>query len=40
MRSYELAHAYHDQLLGFDDLDIMAAWKRPPQLYSGNNVGN
>jgi len=25
---HELAHAYHDQALGFDDPEIMAAWKR------------
>jgi hypothetical protein len=25
---HELAHAYHDQVLGFDDPEIMAAWQR------------
>ena len=25
---HELAHAYHDQVLGFDHPEIMAAWKR------------
>jgi hypothetical protein len=25
---HELAHAYHDQVLGFDDADIIAAYKR------------
>ena len=25
---HELAHAYHDQVLGFDDAEVVAAWKR------------
>jgi hypothetical protein len=25
---HELAHAYHDQVLGFDEPRIMAAWKK------------
>lgn len=25
---HELAHAYHDQILGFEELRIMAAWKK------------
>jgi hypothetical protein len=25
---HELAHAYHDQVLGFDDAEIKAAWQR------------
>ena len=25
---HELSHAYHDQVLGFDDARIMAAWKK------------
>ena len=43
---HELAHAYHDQVLGFDDAAIVAAWKDAKErgiyervlLYTGKHV--
>jgi len=35
---HELAHAYHDQVLGFDDVNIVAAYERFKQSGRGDSV--